>query len=107
MAQGISGARGICLSVALELGKVPPIGNVVGSVIWGSDSRMVDLVKHSRKAGIVTMSKILDMESGMRREMNAHLTGVQREYAETRVRANPRGFAHHSVLVGVPGSQLR
>ena len=81
-AQRISGLRLLRLSLALELGRVPAMGEVAGKVCYGSDPRISDMVKAQRKAGIPTMGKILDSGEHVRRELNLHLAAVQREYSE-------------------------
>ena len=82
-AQGLSGIRLIRLSVAIELGRAPALGEVVGNVCYGCDPRVTDIVKVQRKAGIMTLSKILDSgDDNMRRELNMHFAGVQREFSE-------------------------
>ena len=56
-AQRLSGLRLLRLSLALELGRVPAMGEVAGKVCYGSDPRISDMVKAQRKAGIPTMGK--------------------------------------------------
>jgi len=60
--QGISGLRILILSLALELGKVPGGGAVVSAVYYGTDPRLADMVKAARKAGLPTLSKILEAQ---------------------------------------------
>ena len=43
--QGISGVRLVCLSVAIELGRVPSAAEVVGVVYYKSDPRLSELAK--------------------------------------------------------------
>ena len=82
-AQRLSGLRLLRLSLALELGRVPAMGEVAGKVCYGSDPRISDMVKAQRKAGIPTMGKILESGEHVRRELNLHLACVQREFSES------------------------
>ena len=50
-AQGLSGARIIRLALALELGRLPAIGDVLGVVPYGSNPRLSEPAKRQRKAG--------------------------------------------------------
>ena len=79
--QGISGVRLVCLSVAIELGRVPSAAEVVGVVYYKSDPRLSELAKQQRKASMSTMSKILD-GSSVKRELGTHFAGLIRDYSE-------------------------
>ena len=78
---GFSGMRIVCLSVALELGRVPAPGEVAGSVFYGCDVRITDIAKKQKKAGVSTMQRILDGEN-VRLELNQHIVDVVRDYSE-------------------------
>ena len=80
--QGISGMRIVCLSVALELGAVPSNGDVAGTMFYGSDPRISDIVKRRRKAGIATLSKLLESSKDVRRDVNAHISALIRDYSD-------------------------
>ena len=75
----LSGLRILTLSLALELGRVPG-GGSVASIIYGSDPRLSDMAKSARKAGLSTMSKVL--ESGDLSKLGLFLTSIIRDYAE-------------------------
>ena len=47
-AQGLSGARIIRLALALELGRLPAIGDVLGVVPYGSNPRLSEPAKRQR-----------------------------------------------------------
>ena len=49
-AQGLSGARIVRLALALELGRVPAIGDVLGVVPYASNPRLSEPAKRQRKA---------------------------------------------------------
>ena len=81
--QNLSGARILILSAALELGRVPAAGEVIGSMTYRSDPRLGDLAKQQRKAGMATLSKILDStDSNRRGALQTHFGGVIRDYSE-------------------------
>ena len=84
--QRLTGVRILRLALALELGRVPAVGEVVGSFCYNSDPRVADIVKAQRKAGIPTLAKILEgAEDGgndFRLSLNMHFAGLQREYSE-------------------------
>ena len=77
--QGLSGLRILTLSLALELGKVPS-GGSVASIIYGSDARLSDMVKAARKAGLQTLTKVL--EGGDAGKLALFMTGLIRDYSE-------------------------
>ena len=81
--QGISGMRIIALSLSLELGRVPALGEVAGNVFYGSDPRIADIVKKQKKAGIQTMQKILE-GTDVRLRLNSHFVCIIREFSERR-----------------------
>ena len=80
-AQGLSGARIVGLNASLELGRVSAIGNVVGVLAYKGDARLSDLAKQQRKAGMPTLSKILE-GSHVRRELQTHFGNLIRDYSE-------------------------
>jgi hypothetical protein len=82
LAQGLSGAQIIALSTALELGRVPAMGDVLGSVFYGSDPRTSELVKKNRKAGVTLLSAIVKSDKDVQRSISAHISGLVREYSE-------------------------
>ena len=84
LAQGLSGTRILILSAALELGRVPSSGEVLGKLGYKGDPRLSDLAKQQRKAGMGTLSKILDSGSGLRRELQSHFGGLIRDYTEAK-----------------------
>ena len=51
--QGLSGARILALSLAIELGRVPSPGEVATNISFKADPRMSELARKQRKAGIV------------------------------------------------------
>ena len=77
--QGLSGVRIITLSIALELGYPPPPGDVI-DVHYLSDPRLTRMVKAARKAGISTLSRVL--ESNDVRKIRLHFANLVREYSE-------------------------
>ena len=54
-AQGLSGARIIRLALALKLGRLPAIGDVLGVVLYASNPRLSEPAKRQRKAGHKTV----------------------------------------------------
>ena len=83
LAHGFSGTRILVLSAALELGRMPAVGEVLGLFYYGSDPRITDLVKRQRKAGISTLSMILAAKSsGVRLELNSHYMNLVREFTD-------------------------
>ena len=84
-AQGLSGTRILILSAAIELGRVPAAGEVLGKIGFKSDPRLSEMAKQQRKAGMVTLSKILDSSTGsVRRELQSHFGGLIRDFTEAR-----------------------
>ena len=82
-AQGLSGTRLLKLSCAFELGRVPGNGEVLGGITYKSDPRLSKLSKDQKKAGMRTLSKLLECkDSGVRRELQQHFGGIIREYTE-------------------------
>ena len=73
-AQDLTGVRILVLSLALELGRVPEVGEVLGEVSYGSDPRVSKIVKDQKKAGLATMQKILDSGSDVRASFLAPLS---------------------------------
>jgi hypothetical protein len=85
MEQGISGARILRLSLGIELGRMCSTGEVVGSYTYRSDARLSALAKAQRKAGMSTLSRILDAKSDSattRRDLDAHFGSLVREFSE-------------------------
>jgi hypothetical protein len=80
-AQGISGARRICLSVGLELGRAPIGGEVLGKVFYGSHVTPTDLIKRNRKAGVKMLNSILNSGSNVRRDLSVHFGNLVRDYS--------------------------
>ena len=81
--QGLSGMNLLRLAVALELGRVPAMGDVAGKVCYKSDMRMSEAAKRQVKAGVVTLSKILSAkDTSMRRELQSHFGSLIREFSE-------------------------
>jgi hypothetical protein len=79
---GMSGARMLRLSFAIELGRVVSVGELIGSYVWGADPRLSKLAKEQKKAGMPTMSSIMSESSSKRRDLNTHFTGLIREFSE-------------------------
>ena len=79
--QNMSGKRMLRLSLALELGRVPAMGEVIGTVFWGSDARIADAVKQQRKAGVPTLSVILAGKNP-RYAVSMHIVSLTRAYSE-------------------------
>ena len=63
-AQGISGARALILSHALELGVVSAAGEVLGKFPYGSHPQVSALAKAYKKAGVSDRLKI-DVAKGV------------------------------------------
>ena len=82
--QGLSGVRLLCLSAAIELGRVPSVGEVVGALTFGSSPALSDLAKKQRKAGVATLSTILKDSSHLMLDLSGHFGGIVREYSERR-----------------------
>jgi hypothetical protein len=81
--QGLTGTRILRLSLALELGRVPSIGEVVGVLAYGSDPRISEPAKKQRKAGMDTLHSVLTSnESNLRFRINSFFTDLIREFAE-------------------------
>ena len=81
--QSLTGARILVLSCALELGRVATLGEVVGVVAYKSDPRLSELARKQKKAGVRTLSQILDGKAGLvRRELTQHFGSIIREYSE-------------------------
>ena len=80
-AQGLSGARLIALSLAAELGRVPPIGNVVGFYAYKGCAQLSEMAKKQRKAGMQTLSQILEGKN-VRRELETHFGNLIRDLSE-------------------------
>ena len=78
--QDLSGTRMLVLSLALELGRVPPASDVLGEVRWGTVMALSKMAKEQRKAGLPTMKTILEAAEPVR-HLNMHLTAVIREYS--------------------------
>ena len=53
-------------ALALELGRLPAIGDVLGVVPYGSNPRLSEPAKRQRKAGLVTLHGILESKEGSR-----------------------------------------
>ena len=79
--QGLSGARLLVLSMSLELGRVPATGDVVGVLAYKGDARLTDLAKQQRKAGMPTLSKIVD-GTNVRRDLQTHFSNLIRDYSD-------------------------
>lgn len=79
-AHGLTGMRIVCLSLAIELGRVPTAGDAA-TVIYGSDPRLSDMVKQARKAGLSTLSKLLEMPDAVH-QVSMHMSGLIREFSE-------------------------
>ena len=86
-AQGLNGTRLVGLSAAFELGRVAGNGEVLGVISYKSDARLSKLSKDQKKAGMRTLSKILESgkDAGVRRELQQHFGGLIREYTELRM----------------------
>ena len=80
--QRISGMRILALSVALEVGRVVPLGSVK-SMVYGSNARLFDNVKQSRKAGVDTLGSIIHEKS--RVKVGAHFTHLMNDYMGRRM----------------------
>lgn len=78
--QGLSGLRIIMLALALELGRVPSGGSAVAAVFYNSDPRLSEMAKQARKAGLATLSKVLD--SGDISRLTIFIMGLIRDYSE-------------------------
>ena len=83
--QRLSGTQLVQLSMALELGTVPPASDVVGVYRYGSDARLSAASKARRKAGLSTLQSILagkedDVDFALL--LNAHFSGIIREFSE-------------------------
>ena len=81
IAQGLSGVRIIQLAYALELGRVPAEGEVVGTCYIKGDPRLSPMAKTQRKAGVATLTSIL-ASSDPRYALESHISSLTREYAE-------------------------
>lgn len=79
-AQGLSGVEIAVLALALELGSIPPAGDVIGQFRYGSEPRLFKLAKDQRKAGMATLGTII-ADDDFDRLMSTHLTGLIREYS--------------------------
>lgn len=77
---GLSGLRILCLSLGVELGRVPTPGDAM-SVIYGSDPRLSEMVKQARKAGLATLSKHLDAPDAVH-QVSMHMSSLIREFSE-------------------------
>ena len=80
IAQGLTGVEIAVLALALELGSIPPAGDVVGQFRYGSEPRLFKMAKDQRKAGMATLGSIVADED-FDRLMSTHLTGLIREYS--------------------------
>ena len=79
----MSGARIIRLALALELGRLPAIGDVLGVVPYGSNPRLSEPAKRQRKAGLVTLHGILESKEGSRiQKLSSFFTNLIRDYSE-------------------------
>lgn len=76
---GLTGARILLLSMAIELGRVPAAGQM-GASIYGSDPRLSEMVKAARKAGMQTLSKVL--EGGDIAKLGLFFMALVRDYSE-------------------------
>ena len=76
---GLSGLRILILSLALELGRVPPAGQVV-ACIYGSDPRLSDVVKTARKASMQTLTRVL--ENGDVPKLGQFLMNLVRDFSD-------------------------
>lgn len=79
---GLSGVRIVIGSVALELGRVPAAGEVVGRVFYGSDPRISEVCRQQRKAGIIMLSSILSDSKMPRIDLNSHFMYLVRDYTD-------------------------
>jgi hypothetical protein len=83
VAQRLSGAQIVQLSVAIELGSIPVLGDVLGAVRYGSDPRLSEQVRKAKKGGIPTLQTILtNAGPTVIRELNSHFANLIREYSE-------------------------
>ena len=80
-AQNLIGAQIVQLSLALELGTVPVMADVLGKVRYGSDPKVSEEVKRHRKAGCTTRQSVLDGPNPLR-ELASFFTQLVREYGE-------------------------
>ena len=80
--QGLTGVRLLALSLSIELGRVPSPGEVAANLTFKADPRMCELARKQRKAGIATLSKILEEKDNFTRQANYHFGGIVREYSE-------------------------
>ena len=87
--QRLSGARMMALSVALEVGSVVPLGSVKG-MLYGSNARLFDLVKQSRKAGVDTLGSLLNDKNKVK--IGPHFTSLMRDYTQ-------RGLTEETSLI--------
>jgi hypothetical protein len=81
--QGLSGTRILRLALALELGRVPSIGEVIGVLAYGGDPRISEPAKKQRKAGMDTLHSIItSSDTNIRFRINSFFTDLIREFAE-------------------------
>ena len=84
MAQGISGTRILSLSLSMELGTVQPLTEVSeGEYGYRMNALTVEKVRHAKKAGVLTLSKIVEKQDMT--QLISHLTGLARDYAQRRM----------------------
>ena len=87
--QRISGMRILALSVALEVGRCVPLGSV-SAMVYGSNARLFDLVKQSRKAGVDTLGSIISEKSKVK--IGTHFTSLMSDYMT-------RGMAEEASII--------
>ena len=81
--QGLTGEQIVQLAIAIELGSIPVLGDVLGVVRYGSDPRLCEQVRKAKKGGIATLQSILGNTGGsVVRELTSHFSNLIREYSQ-------------------------